>query len=174
MGIHGNEVADFLAKKGSTLGEGPTNELYTPQVKQRIEINDYFLKKWSTAWKLYDQARQTKICFAIPDPKKSCQLLSLDRKNLSRLVQFITGHNKLKRHKNIQNGVIDPHSCRSCFEEEESSFHVIAECPALASFRLGAFKLPIPTTLPNPPNWTVTQVKKFLKISPIGEFLDQD
>ena len=61
VGIHGNEVADFLAKKGSTLGEGPTNELYTPQVKQRIEINDYFLKKWSTAWKFYDQARQTKI-----------------------------------------------------------------------------------------------------------------
>ena len=174
VGIHGNEVADFLAKKGSTLGEGPTNELYTPQVKQKNEINDYFHKKWSKAWKLYNQARQTKIWFAIPNPKRSSQLLGLDRMNLSKLIQFITGHNKLKRHKNIQNGVIDPHSCRSCFEEEESSFHVIAECPALQSYRSEAFKLPIPTILPNPPEWTVTQVKKFLRISPIGEMLDQD
>ena len=69
--------------------------------------------------------------------------------------------------------MIDHHSCRSCFEEEESSFHVIAECPALQSYRSEAFKLSIPTTLPNPPEWTVTQVKTFLRISPIGEMLDQ-
>ena len=42
MGIHGNEVADFLTKKGSSLGEGSTNELLTPQVKQKCGINDYF------------------------------------------------------------------------------------------------------------------------------------
>ena len=172
VGIHGNEVADSLAKKGSSLGEGPTNELLTPQVKQRSGINDYFHKKWSKAWKSYKEARQTKIWFPIPNSKKSSLLLRLDRKNLSRLVQFLTGHNMLKRHKNIQNGVIDPHSCRLCLEEEESSFHVIAECPAMQSYRSGVFKLP--TILPNPPDWTVTQVEKFLRISPIGEMLEQD
>ena len=172
VGIHGNEVADFLAKKGSSLGEGPTNELFTPQVKQRSEINNYFHKKWSKAWKSYDQARQTKIWFPIPDSKKSSQLLRRDRNSLGRLIQFLTGHNKLKRHINIQKGVTDPHSCRLCCEEEESSFHVIAECPAMQLYRSEVFKLP--TIIPNPPDWTVTQVVKFLMISPIGEMLDQD
>jgi len=63
--------------------------------------------------------------------KKSSLLLKLNRNDLSRLVQFLTGHNKLKRHKNIQAGIIDPHSCRLCLEDDESSFHVIAECPAM-------------------------------------------
>ena len=87
-------------------------------------------------------------------------------------MQFLTGHNKLKRHKNIQNGVTDPHSCRLCLEEEESSFHVIAECPAMQTYRSEVFKLP--TTLPNPPDWKITQLEIFFKISPIGVMLEQD
>ena len=172
VGIPGNEIADFLAKRGSQICDGPSNELLTPNAKQSNEINDYFVNKWAKAWKSYDQARQTKIWFPIPDPKKSLQLLSMKRNNLSRLVQFLTGHNKLKRHKNIQNNVDDPHSCRLCFEEEESSFHVIAECPATQFYRFEVFQCP--TILPNPPDWTVNQVIRFLKESPVGNFLDQD
>ena len=139
VGIHGNEVADFLAKRGSSLGDGPTNELLTPQINQRNKIKEFFHKKWMKAWKLYDQARQTKIWFPTMNAKKSSQLLKRKRNDLSRLVQFLTGHNKLKRHKNIQNNVIDMYSCRLCYEDEESSFHVIAECPAMEIYRMGAF-----------------------------------
>ena len=174
VGIPGNEIADFLAKRGSSLGEGPSNELLTPKVRQRNEIKNFFYNKWAKAWKLYDHARQTKIWFPTTDPKKSSQLLKMKRDNLSRLVQFFTGHNKLKRHKNIQNNVIDMYSCRLCEEEEESSFHVIAECPAMRIFRMGAFKLPIPTILPNPPDWEISQIEKFLNASPVGNMLDQD
>ena len=174
VGIHGNEIADFLAKKGSSLGDGPTDEILIPKAKQKFEINDYFQSKWSKAWKFYDQARQTKIWFPKPDQKKSLQLLRLGRKTLSRLTQFLTGHNKLKRHKNLQNRVIDPYSCRLCLEEEESSFHVIAECPATQSIRTRVFELPIPTILPNPPDWTVSQIVRFLKESTVGHMLDQD
>ena len=144
----------------------------TPQVKQKCEINDYFKNKWSKAWHSYGEARQTKIWFPKPDPKKSHLLLKMDRNNLSKIVQFLTGHNKLKRHKNIQEGVLDPHSCRLCLEEEESSFLVIAECPAMQIHRSEVFKLPIPINLPNPPDWTLSQVEKFLKISPVGEMLE--
>ena len=174
VGIPGNETADFLAKRGSSLGDGPSNELLTPKVRQRNEIKNFFYNKWAKAWKLYDHARQTKIWFPTMDPKKSSQLLKMKRDNLSRLVQFFTGHNKLKRHKNIQNNVIDMYSCRLCEEEEESSFHVIAECPAMRIFRTGAFKLPIPTVLPNPPDWEISQIEKFLNESPVGNMLVQD
>ena len=94
------------------------------QTKQKCGINEYFNKKWLNAWQSYGEARQTKIWFPQPNAKKTSNLLKLNRNNLSRLVQFLTGHNKLKRHKNIQEGVIDPNSCRLCFEDEESSFHV--------------------------------------------------
>ena len=33
-------------------------------------------------------------------------------------------------------------------------------------------QLPIPINLPNPPDWTLSQVEKFLKISPVGEMLE--
>ena len=59
-------------------------------------------------------------------------------------------------------------------EEEESSFHVIAECPATQSIRTRVFELPIPTILPNPPDWTVSQIVRFLKESTVGHMLDQD
>ncbi len=77
-------------------------------------------------------------------------------------------------HKNIQDGVLDPHSCRLCQEEEESSFHVIAECPAMQIYRSEVFKQPIPKNLPNPPDWTLSQVDKFLKVSPVGKMLDNE
>ena len=130
------------------------------------------MEKWSEAWSAYQEARQTKIWFPIPDPKKSHQLLNMKRGNLGRLVQFLTGHNKLKRHTNIQNGIIDPESCRLCQEDEESSYHVIAECPALQAYRGKIFQLPNPTTLPDPPVWSVEQISKFLRESPVGDMLD--
>ena len=138
--------------------------------KQKAKIKSYFLKKWSKAWNAYKEARQTKIWFPIPDIKKSLQLLDMNRDNLSRLVQFLTGHNNLKRHRNIQNGVNDPESCRLCQEDEESSYHVIAECPAMQYFRRKIFQTP--TLLPDPLVWSVMQVTRFLRESPIGDMLD--
>ena len=170
VGIPGNEVADFLAKRGTTLGEGPSNDMWPAVAKQKAEIKSYFHKKWTKAWNAYKEARQTKIWFPIPDIKKSVQLLNMKRCNLSRIVQFITGHNNLKRHRNIQNGVNDPESCRLCQEDEESSYHVIAECPAMQYFRGKIFQTP--TLLPDPPVWTVMQIDRFLRESPIGDMLD--
>ena len=45
VGIHGNEIADSLAKRGSSLGDGPTNELLTPKVHQKkIKLIPIFKK----------------------------------------------------------------------------------------------------------------------------------
>ena len=165
----GNEYVDSLAK----LGTKNTNNKLTvlpPISWANLLITQAINKAWNTRWKNYNQARQTKIWFPTPNCKKSLQLLKMGRKNLSRLVQFLTGHNKLKRHKNIQNGVDNPQSCRLCEEEEESSFHVIAECPATQFYRWNIFQNN--TVLPNPPDWTVSQVDRFLKESPIGTMLD--
>ena len=167
--IHGNEIADFLAKRGTTMGYGTAGEILTPKVRQRNEINNFFNRKWSKSWESYKLARQTKIFFPTPDAKKSSKLLQLDRSSLGLMVQFLTGHNRLKRHANIQTNVTDLYSCRFCLEDEESSYHVIAECPALKPYRNVAFGNS--STLPNPMEWSITQVWNFLKISSIDTLL---
>ena len=46
IGIPGNEVADSLAKRGTTLGSGQTDELLTPQANQATAMREFFNKKW--------------------------------------------------------------------------------------------------------------------------------
>ena len=150
------------------------DQLLIPRANQKTEISNYSQTKWCKAWKSHEQARQIKIWFPKPNSKKSQQLLNMSRKTLGKFVQFLTGHNKLRRHKNLQDGINDPYSCRLCLEEEESSFHVIAECPATQSLRTKIFDLPNPSTLPNPPDWRVSQVARFLKESSIGNMLEQN
>ena len=82
-----------MAKKGSSLQNGPMDQLLIPRAKQKTEISNYFQTKWSKVWKSYEQARQTKIWFPKPNLKKSQQLLNMSRNTLGKLVQFLTGHN---------------------------------------------------------------------------------
>ena len=168
--IPGNEAADALAKRGTSIGDGPSTELLTPLVTQRNEIRNYYRRKWDKEWKSYPEARQTKIWFPTLDLKKSSELLKKSRKELSRLVQFFTGHNMLKRHRNLQQGIVDPKSCRLCGESEETSFHVIAECPRLHKHRVDIFLTY--NNLHNPPEWSIQQIEKFLNKSPVGEMID--
>ena len=66
----------------------------------------------------------------------------------------------------------DPYYCRSCCEDEKYPFHVIAECPGMHSYRVEIFSTLMP--LPNQPDWSVSQVIRFLKETQIGEYLDVD
>ena len=78
--------------------------------------------------------RQTKLWFDAADKGASFQILQLGRERFSEIVQLITGHNFMLRHRAIIGEPV-PSICRLCEEDEESSFHVIAECPALAVLR---------------------------------------
>jgi hypothetical protein len=72
----------------------------------------------------------TKLWFAEPDRTLSRDILQRSKAKLGQLVQFFTGHNNLMKHQfNINNDVDS--TCRLCLEDEETSWHVIAECPAL-------------------------------------------
>ena len=169
IGTQGNETADSLAKKGSTLGVGPVNDIPVPLVNLKNNIKDHFKKKWTKAWKEYKHGRQTKQWFPQPNMQLSKSMLLLDKKQLSRMVQFFTGHNNLMKHRHNRNDELDP-TCRLCLEDDESSFHLIAECPALIDLRWNIFHQP---TLFNTPNWSLQQVIRFLRESSIDELLDQ-
>ena len=82
------------------------------------------------------------------------------RENISLAIQFITGFNRLNKHQNTCNPteVTDP-ECRYCMEDDESAWHVLAECPALWQNRIDVFDVPF---LQQVPSWTTTQLVQFI------------
>ena len=84
------------------------------------------------------------------------------------MVQLITGHNYMKRHEALVNRTEDS-ECRLCLEDDETSFHIIAECPALARQRLMSLGRII---LGKPLQWTIKEITSFLREAPIGSLLD--
>ena len=58
------------------------------------------------------------------------------------MVQLITGHNFLTRHNTIvELGEVDKElaACRFCQQDDESSFHILAECDYFARLRMEIF-----------------------------------
>ena len=60
--------------------------------------------------------------------------------------------------------------CRLCLEDEETSFHIVAECPALASIRVPALGSAI---LLQPLTWS-PQLAMFVRGQAIGSLFDLD
>jgi hypothetical protein len=67
VGIHGNEMADLLANRGTTLGTGPIEDLPIPAVNLKNTLKTHFYQKWKTMWKNHTKCKQTKLWFAEPD-----------------------------------------------------------------------------------------------------------
>ncbi len=86
--------------------------------------------------------RQTKQWFPSICKKTSFILLWKGRKEFSERVQLITGNNILQRHKVIVQQDVDP-LCRSSGEDEETSHHVVAKCPAFAAIWLKVLGTPV-------------------------------
>jgi hypothetical protein len=76
----------------------------------------------------------------MPSPR---EILSFHGIQTRVVTGLLTGHNTLRRHLHIMGLYNDP-MCRKCGTEEETSFHILCECEALASLRyahLGSFFL---------------------------------
>ena len=143
-----------------------------------IPVSDAYSKKfladaltdyWTTQWQARSDCRQTKIWFPTPNTRVSAKLVTRGRLPFSELVQTLTGHNFLNRHQHV----IDPDAsgeCRLCMEDDESSWHVVAECPALARTRLSVFGS---HALEAPPNWSPNQLARFLREPSMRMLFDQ-
>ena len=171
VGHAGNELADDIAKRAtknvdSVHGPDPLIPVSPNQLKLHLqEAQD---KLWNAAWSARTDCRQTKIWFPCIQRLWSAKLVAQSREEFSKAVQIITGHNFLNRHKHV----IDPEEdacCRLCLEDDESSWHVVAECPALARTRLQVFGT---HCLESPPNWSPNQLSQFLRERSVRLLLD--
>ena len=164
----GNEIADFLAKIGST-NELNKVDLPPPKGIAAKKIFDAMYIKWNQRWKSSTEFRQTKLFFPEIDRKKSNTLCNLDRKSLGLMVQILTGHNRLHYHESKVNTMQEDSSCRFCQWEDETSWHLITECPAFWRSRMDIFGHSL---LDENPEWKVFQLFKFIKKIKMDELLN--
>jgi ribonuclease HI/retron-type reverse transcriptase len=138
-GSPGNELADYMAKKGSREAIiGPSPFLPMPLIQVKAISRAQVLSLWSQEWSPPKPCRQTKIFFPYPDPSRSFDLLRNSRKEVGTLFRALTGHNFTNYHRHKVNNAIDP-LCRLCSLAPESSSHIIKDCTAIAGLRHSYF-----------------------------------
>ncbi len=115
----GNKRADEAAKNGAldvSLETGDVPALSIKIVKNNLKAG--FYESWQGRCLNRKDYRQTKQWFPTVQKQLSYQVLHTDRKQFSRHVQLITGHNFLKR-QSVLVDKSDDTECRLCWEEEE-------------------------------------------------------
>ena len=135
MGYMGNEVADRLAKLGTkteTLGCEPFVKVSVSQLETMTR--NLIISKHSTRWKNLDSCKHTKRVFHELRPRESRWIMNQSRCKLNRIIGFVTGHGRLNYHQFRIGNAVTP-LCRLCGEEEETGWHIMGECPAIARER---------------------------------------
>jgi hypothetical protein len=132
-GFVGNEKVDALAKEGCTTND-LVIELKRPYNLAKMHIKNLMRTNHKKLWKAHQGAKTCKLFCPTIDINRSRTLLSLNRNDLRILMGLFTGHcplnDFLTKIKVLNNPV-----CRFCFEENETSSHLLCECPALTRVR---------------------------------------
>ena len=129
----GNEAADSCAKL-ATKAFGPLLPFPAPLVQRRRNIRTAMEKEWTTRWSTGTGCRQSLANWPTPDHNLSKAWIKLTKQQISRNTQMLSGHNHFNYHMHILGEANDP-ICRLCTEDDESSIHLMDECPALAERR---------------------------------------
>ncbi len=74
----------------------------------------------------------------------------------------------MNRHESLIQHDPEMATCRLCLEDEETTWHIAAECPAIVSHRVDAFKCRYVTQDHMFPTWTVQAVVGFLTVPTIA------
>ncbi|KAJ8951003.1 hypothetical protein NQ318_006387 [Aromia moschata] len=112
----GNERTDFLVKKGAEV-----------PLKARTHLRSGL----PDSQEGHKGPIKRKTYIALDESPRT---IKLGRNQLRWIVGLFTGHCSLMRHLTTIGVKNDP-DCRRCGEEEETSFHILCECPALAAIR---------------------------------------
>ena len=84
------------------------------------------------------QSQQTKKWFQVTNSAKSKMLVKMDREQLSSGFELITGCNRLRYHESHMSNEVSP-LCREGCKVDETSWHIVCECPAFWKLRAEFF-----------------------------------
>ena len=169
VGHLGNEEADILAKSGAEMKMlGPEPFLPVPDSYIKNCTKKVTNTKWNNRWINLESCRQTKLWFEKCNNKIEKVLNKFSRFELGRMIQFITGHCNLNRHRSLQEKDISP-LCRYCSLDDETPWHLVTSCPSFISHRKNIFYGEILYSI----DWSPKQLHRFCKESSIWSKLDR-
>ena len=127
-GIQGNEKADILAKSGSALNcSGPEPFISIPYASCRAAIKDWSVKRWKTSWIERKDCLRTKENAGWASPQLTERLLRLKRRRINEVLQVLTSHCNLQKHRCTM-GHDASSTSPKCNLEEETPNHHVGEC----------------------------------------------
>lgn len=161
-GLDGNEEADSLARKGSATtpcGPGPFLCLGWPHASNAIKTQVQNLKR--SYWQNQKGLTQSKRLIN----HNNLKTIPLNnRKNLSLLIGFLTGHYPTQSflHKI---GVERNPTCRLCHESPETTEHLLLNCCRIAPSRMRILGQPTlaPNLVPQIPFPALIQLLRFIR-----------
>ena len=128
----------MLAKTGAkTMFVGPEPVLGVPFCLSRGAIRDWLRDQNTAYWKTVtkDKCRQARALIGdSPREDLARSIIALNKREARQAVHILTGHGTLGYHMH-KLGLIDTPNCGLC-GEEETSLHIIGQCPAYARLRL--------------------------------------
>jgi hypothetical protein len=135
-GIQGNEIADRLARVGSSLRFlGPKPALGVSRRDLQKGLSRWFVNQHGAQWHgLGDTQRQARELISGPSLCTRAKFLTFNRTKSRAVTGLLMGHNTLRRHLYLVRLLGSP-LCRKCGVREETSAHILCEGEALASLR---------------------------------------
>ena len=99
-GVRGNEVADYLAKSGSKSKIHGTEPFITVLYASCVStVKDWFTVRWKSMWNKRKDCLRMKESVGWTSSRLTIRLLNLKRPQLNKVVQVLTKHCNLQRHK---------------------------------------------------------------------------
>ncbi|XP_076301829.1 uncharacterized protein LOC143219919 [Lasioglossum baleicum] len=138
-GIIGNEIADQLANRGSdTIPIGPQPIIGIPEADYLQAIKKWKKETSAKKWSETEGLRHSKeIIGEEPSFQQQAAFIEKNRRATKIITGIYTGHETLNLH--LQRiGRRDTKECELCREvdSEETSIHLLTECPATTRTRL--------------------------------------
>ena len=162
----GNELADKLAKRGSTLTEArwAITVGKSPAVT-KMELKTGIYNDWAKEWAAYPHAQHSKGFYAFPNANKAKYAYKLARLELGRLVRAVTGHNNLNYFQ-TKLGLYHNDRCRFCQQASETVTHFLQECPHFWQTRRDCFADALPAS---DGKWSIRNLLDFTYVPKINE-----
>ena len=134
--VPGNEMADSLARRGSSLAYfGPEPAIGVPPKAVRRHIDAAMARLHGQTWENNPGCRGTKRFAPLPRKKVSTHLLALRRDTLRQVIGVITGHFFFNRHLALL-GLVEEAACEVCGEQLDTATHFVGDCPGYDLLRL--------------------------------------
>ena len=138
-GVHGIEVADYLAKLGSKSKiHGHEPFITVPYASSVSTVKDWSTDRWKSIWNERKDCLKMKESIGWTSSRLTIRLLNLKRRQLNRVVQVLTGHCNLQRHKKTI-GHAEFYLCPECSLEDDTPNHHVGNCKLYQDIRVKYF-----------------------------------